>query len=139
MIFSILVHCVIQVSELWNSNIVIDCYLVSTLLRTVLKVQVNHFKKFLLFIILSKNLIDYSNVHIVHAFLRLQNLTKIFQFYSKVLINVKTNGNLIKIQHFFVFVYITCKKFRYSKKAVKIDEISTLDLTLRKKRLSENY
>ena len=45
MIFSILVHCVIQVSELWNSNIVIDCYLVSTLLRTVLKVQVNHFQK----------------------------------------------------------------------------------------------
>ena len=43
--FSILVHCVIQVSELWNSNIVIDCYLVSTLLRTVLKVQVNHFQK----------------------------------------------------------------------------------------------
>ena len=43
--FSILVRCAMKVSELWNSSIAIDCYLVSTLLRTVLKVQVNNFQK----------------------------------------------------------------------------------------------
>ena len=46
--------------------------------------------------------------------------------------NPKNKLGFDKILHSVVFVYITCKKFRYSKKAAKIDEISNLDLTLKK-------
>ena len=145
MIFSFLVHCVIQVSELWNSNIVIDCYLVSTLLRTVLKVQANNFQKLILnYLLMSKHfflffcgLLGITSRTVMQNFCP-TSLIKwyiLFFFRSTHLLyhlTQKTIWDLIKFLYSisFVNVYVTCKKFRYSKKAAKIDEISTLDLTL---------